>query len=178
VAAAFWLPGEPNRKGQNQERRAALMCSRGHVVTYRATDEPPEDSLGYCASCGAPVLGRCPSCRIRIRGLDFVPGHMNITYELPKFCDSCGEPFPWAGRQERFYQLQNILDQQDIDPTDRLLVQEDLRRLRESADMELAQEVEIWKKIRARAPGMLADSALKIASSVMTAAIKAKLGLN
>src|SRR5262245_18501917 len=116
----FWLPGEPGFEAGRQKRRGALVCSRGHKVTYRLEQDPGDGPLGYCSDCGAPIIGKCPACGARIRGVDFLPGYLGtISYAPPKFCDGCGEPMPWAGRQERFYQLQNILDQQDIDQSDR-----------------------------------------------------------
>ena len=39
--------------------------------------------------------------------------------------DGCGEPYPWASRQDRIYQLENLLDEEQIDEPIRLLVMED-----------------------------------------------------
>ena|SRR5215469_4871938 len=175
TGTVFWLPGEPGYDHGYQVRRAALVCTRGHTKHF-GVEGHPGDPLGFCQTCGAPVICACPSCGVRVRGLDFVPGYLNVHYEPPKFCDGCGEPMPWAGRQERFYQLENILDQQGIDESDRLLVQADLRRLQASAELPEGEQVEIWRKIRARAPGLLAGVGWKIAETVMTAAIKSKVG--
>jgi hypothetical protein len=176
TASKFWLPGEPGYEHGHQVRRAALVCTRGHPVRY-AVEGQPSGPLGFCQKCGAPIIGSCPSCGARVRGIDIIPGVFSAAeYEPPKFCEGCGEPLPWAGRQERFYQLENILDQQGIDETDRLLVQDDLRRLQVSSEMPEDKQVEIWRRIRARAPGVLVDAGLKIAETLMTAAIKAKVG--
>lgn len=177
MSGVFWPPGEPEFDIGFQTHRAALVCSRGHAKSYDVTSAH-SGSLGYCRECGAVIHGRCPACGLRIRGLNFYPGIIvTPDYHPPKFCDGCGEPMPWAGRRERFYQLQNILDQEDIDPVDRLLVQRDLQRLLDSEDMDAGRQAEIWAKIKTRAPGILAGGGLRIAQSVMTAAIKAGLHL-
>jgi hypothetical protein len=174
--AAFWRLGEPGYDHGFQTRRAALVCKRGHTKSWDVAALPAEP-LGFCQKCGAALIVRCPQCGIRIRGLDFYPGVLAIPrYNPPRFCDECGEPMPWAGRQERFYQLENILDQQDIDENDRLLVREDLRRLQESADLSSAEQLELWRRIKSRAPGVLSDLGWKIAQTVMEAAIKTKIG--
>ena len=91
-------------------------------------------------------------------------------------CDGCGEPFPWATRQQRIYQLENLLDEENIDEMTRLLVQEDLERLRTSEGLTEQEQLGIWKRIKARAPGLLADVGWK--TSLLTALLRDKLGLH
>ena len=68
-----------------------------------------------CPTCGANVLTGCPKCRTRIRGYYHVPGVTSFTgdYTPPRFCDSCGAPFPWLDRQGRIFELENMLDDED-----------------------------------------------------------------
>jgi hypothetical protein len=60
------------------------------------------------------------------------------------FCDGCGAAHPWATRKERLYELQNILDQEDIDEADRLWINEQMDRLRaDDGSLNEKQEREI-----------------------------------
>lgn len=147
---------------------------------------PPGEALGYCVECGAVILGRCPVCRRRIRGELHVPKDdfmripdavASLEYEPPVFCDHCGEPLPWASWADRIYQLENLLDDQDLDTADALLVLEDLERLRTAVDLDEARQMESWRRIKKRAPGLLADSGLAILRTVATTAILKSLGL-
>ena len=171
----FWRPGEPGW-GKQRGLQAAVVCRRGHVRTSNLTESPAD--LGFCTECGAEILDRCPCCRIRIRGRDWQPaGVPDSSYTLPMFCDGCGEPFPWATRQQRIYQLENLLDEEDIDEPTRLLVQEDLQQIRTSADPDDCQQLEAWQRIKTRAPGLFAGAAWKISETLLTAFLKDKLGL-
>jgi hypothetical protein len=105
------------------------------------------------------------------------PGGVPDRYTPPMFCDGCGEPFPWSTRQQRIYHLENLLDEEDIDDATRLLVMEDLERLRTSEGLDERQQLEAWERIKARAPGLLAGTAGKIATTLLTAYLKDKLGL-
>jgi hypothetical protein len=87
----------------------AAICRRGHVVTTDATSALRTEK---CATCGADVLDHCPHCGNMIRGSYIVPGFIGVgfDYERPDFCGDCGNPFPWASRQARIYELMNLLD--------------------------------------------------------------------
>lgn len=91
------------------------------------------------------------------------------------FCHMCGSPFPWASRQARIYELQNILDEQDLDEATRLEVSEQLEALA-TQDLNEEEQVERWQKVRELSPALF-ESGRKIMESVMTAAIKASMDL-
>jgi hypothetical protein len=44
-------------------------------------------------------------------------------------CDECGSASPWATREERIFELENLLDEEDIEEADRVVIQDQLRRL-------------------------------------------------
>lgn len=92
------------------------------------------------------------------------------------FCDGCGEPFPWATRQQLIYHLENLLDEENPEEATRLLVIQDLERLRPS-DLGDKEQLEIWLRIKNRAPGLLAGAAGKISQALLTAYLKEKLRL-
>src|SRR5690606_36950705 len=97
------------------------------------------------------------------------------SYSPPEFCFSCGSPFPWATRQARIYELQNLLDEEDLDEADRLTVSEQLSALQDP-DLDEAEQVERWSRIKKLSPGLMA-SGQRIIETVVTAAVKAQLGL-
>jgi hypothetical protein len=156
--------------------RAATVCRRGHEQQITLTAAPTGD-LGFCNECGASVIGRCPACGVRIRGMEGGLIGAMTPYLPPKFCDGCGEPLPWAGRQDYIYQLENLLDVEEIDQPTRLLVLEDLERLRMEVDLGEDKQAEIWKRIKDRAPGLFTGSAMKIIQSLINAYVVKRLGL-
>ena len=82
---------------------------------------------------------------------------------------------PWATRLARIYELQNMLDEEDLDEAARLTVSEQLTAL-QNPDLDEDEQVERWKRIRRLAPGLM-TSGQRIVESVATAAVKAQLGL-
>jgi len=155
------------------------VCRRGHVQENSLAVAPATDGLGFCPDCGASITARCGACGIRIRGEYYTPGVALIGFEFKpaKFCDGCGEPYPWATRQDRIYQLENLLDEEEIDDYTKLLVREDLERLRESPDLDQDAQLAVWQRVRGRAPGLLAGGAWNIAQGLLNAYVQQKLGL-
>lgn len=82
---------------------------------------------------------------------------------------------PWASRQARIYELENLLDEEALDEADRLTVSEQLAALRDP-DLAEAEQIERWKRIKKVAPGLM-TSGQRIIETVVTAAAKAQLGL-
>src|SRR5271154_2574219 len=157
---------------------AASICRRGHVQNDALSDISAGSS-GYCGECGAKIIAQCSGCGTRIRGADRgMAGAMN-NYIPPRFCDGCGEPLPWATREDCIFQLENILDDApNIDQATRLLVLADLERLRTEFDLDDKKQTEIWKRIKDRAPGLFTSSALSIIQNILTAAIIRALDLS
>jgi hypothetical protein len=124
-----------------------------------------------CPECGADVLARCRQCGVRIRG-----GRYN--YVVPTFCDGCGAAHPWATRKQRLYELQNLLDQEDVDDVDRLWIDEQMDRLRaDDGSMPEKQEKDIWTGIKRRAPGLFGTTGKAVLGGVVSAGVKVALGL-
>lgn len=151
----------------------AAVCRRGHS---NSSDLRLKEPAPRCAECGAKVLTQCESCSGRIRGRCQSPGVIATKpYSPPDFCDLCGSPHPWASRQARIYELENILDEQDLDPADRLFIHEQLDVLRQP-DVSEEEQRERWARIKKIAPGFV-EAGGRIIESVVSATIKAQLGL-
>ena len=151
----------------------AIVCRRGHVYADDAVRAHPAER---CPECGAKLLESCDNCGTKIRGELEVPGVVSfVPFEPNDFCHNCGTPFSWAGRQARIYQLQNLLDEEDLDEATRLAVAEELEALATAPHNE-EEEARRWQRIQQMAPGLM-QSGQKIVETVVTAAIKAQLGL-
>jgi hypothetical protein len=156
------------------EYKQAAICKRGHVETSNIERHAINPR---CGECGAPILTRCPACNFRIRGYHLIPGVIHGTYTKPDFCDKCGAAFPWVGRAARIYELQNRLDEEELDPANELLVREQLEALA-NPDLEEAEQVKRWQRIKTAAPDFLLRAATSpIVTSLVTAEAKKQLGL-
>jgi hypothetical protein len=97
--------------------------------------------------------------------------------ELPKFCDECGVAHPWASREERIFELENILDEEEIDDADRVVIERHLRELRETDLIEEKREKQLWGDISKRAGGALRGPAIRVVEGLVSAKIRADLGI-
>jgi hypothetical protein len=110
-----------------------------------------------------------------IRGDYYVPGFIGGgNYTVPDFCDLCGAPFPWASRQARLWQLENLLDDQDVSDADRLEIHEQVEALR-AGDLPESEQAERWQRIKRLSPSLI-GSGQKIVVSAVTAAIQKSSG--
>jgi len=169
-------PVLPTARIQQAERGnpapAAPACGRGHPTTsflqQVLVGEP-----GYCRECMAQMLGRCPSCGVRIRellpwiGPDDAegPGH----YTPSALCDKCGYLFPWSTRQQRINHLENMIDREKLDGTTRLIVAHDLMLLRVYDDLDEDEQLELWRRIKNKAPDFVTGPAWRIIETLLTA---------
>jgi hypothetical protein len=68
---------------------------------------------------------------------------------FPSCCDGCGAAHPWAMREERIFELENILDE-DVDEADGIFIHDRLRELCEAQQLDKERERQIWGQIRNR----------------------------
>jgi hypothetical protein len=75
------------------------VCENGHLIT-RYADSQPDSRKKRCPECGAVTLLACPKCNGKIPGHRHISGVLCIdTTPPPSFCESCGEAFPWSGKE-------------------------------------------------------------------------------
>jgi hypothetical protein len=163
----------------------SAICRRGHVETdyLRPSASGPVRRSGAgvaqnCPKCGATVLTACLNCDLRIRGDYFVPGGIAVsTASRPSFCDGCGSAFPWATREERIFELENLLDEEDIEEADRVVIQDQLRRLT-NAELSDRDERQAWSVIGRRAGAALKNpSVVRVLEGLITAGLRNQLGI-
>ena len=171
------FPEQDVRKSQLVEPyyEAAAVCRRGHIKTQYIKPFESHANDEKCTKCGATVLIGCVNCGLRIRGAYFA----SLNDEpIPSFCDGCGAAHPWATREQRIYELENILDQEDIDEADRVFIHDRLRELREAEDLDGKRERQVWAQIRDRSGRFLTSQPVqKITETVVSAAIRTQLGI-
>ena len=78
----------------------AQICVNGHVINSDAVSSPSFNKK-FCDECGAETIMHCPTCKVPIKGSYHYPGifSMGIGFEAPKFCDNCGNMYPWTASQ-------------------------------------------------------------------------------
>jgi hypothetical protein len=102
---------------------------------------------------------------------------IGASYDPPDFCDMCGAPLPWVSRQGRIYELENLLDDEELDPADELAVREQLHALA-GEDLDEEEQARRWRRVKRLAPGLLKKGAAqRIVETVVTAAIRKQLEL-
>lgn len=179
--------------------KSAAVCKAGHIVSMSVLDaaarreeddsprprsqvwspdvqftprgEPTRAVNAFCGRCGAPVITTCDGCSAAIARPKVLEGE-----EGPNpFCVGCGQPFPWATRQERIQKLTSLLDFEDgLSTSDRLIAAEqiaELSRLEEADEPEtIARRVKVAQKIRELAP-----SAWKIGQPIWQTVISSEV---
>lgn len=168
--------------------RTAGVCRRGHVLSVACEEDDPGER---CRTCGAQVLRACETCQSTIRGrrewerflaafgdgpaiTDWQP--VEEDYVPPAFCHDCGEPYPWVGRQERIWEIENRLNADDFDSGTALALSEQLAALVEAEDEK--EQVRIWRRALEVAPGLLDKTGVRqLAVSVMTEYVKKQVGV-
>lgn len=170
----------------------ASICFRGHVQSITSRSGMHHETTDSCPTCGAVVLVSCTSCDA------FIPEHPTITsidhaargttvtldvdhlidsYERPAFCVKCGAAFPWLGRQERVWELENRLGQLVDDENERLVLAEQLQVL-VSSELDEDETVSRWQKVAAIAGGGFKTAMTDVGLPLVNAAVKSKLGLD
>lgn len=78
----------------------AQICLNGHVVNSMALTSSNHNKK-FCDQCGASTIMECPHCKSKIKGPYHYPNIISIGlgYDAPKFCDNCGNKYPWTETQ-------------------------------------------------------------------------------
>jgi hypothetical protein len=157
--------------------KGAAICRRGHVETVHLVPMDLKAIPENCPTCGARVLTGCPNCDLRIRGYYHRPMVVSNTYKRPSFCDGCGIAHPWATREERIYELENLLDEEDIDEADRVVIQDQLQRVR-NAGLSERDEKQAWDTIKRKAGKAITSApSQRLVEGLVSAALRQQLGL-
>lgn len=91
--------GQPAEREERPWYDTLQVCENGHVITTRAI-KLPQHRANRCSQCGAATIMACKSCNAPIPGYYHVPGfYGSDDTQRPDFCEQCGEPYPWTGKE-------------------------------------------------------------------------------
>ena len=164
------------------KRPAAVCRQQGHIAAKWVSPLetpfiPPgivrDESPKYCVYDGSPIMVQCDKC-----DSDIVCMPQDDAWEAASFCWSCGEPHPWATREERVLKLFSLIDDEDLDEADRLTVVEQIAIL-SAPEEEVPDErrLHAGEKIRQLAPKAW-EAALPVLQGLLTEKLKKDLGLS
>lgn len=98
------MSGDPLGPFRRRERGESWtdilqVCTNGHKITEYAVSQP-NSRKKRCPDCGAETMTHCTTCNTEIPGHHHVPGVFGFYPDEPppKFCENCGEPYPWTGK--------------------------------------------------------------------------------
>jgi len=156
----------------------AAVCRRGHVIDDLI--EPAvtrrEPLPKHCKKCGALVLTECPQCTTRIQGS--ARGAVAWEWNPPDFCHQCGSPYPWVSREGIAYQIENLLEADDLPQGDRRVLVEQLASLREPAGDAAVEnrQMAALRLLKSGAPKAWALAG-PVLQGILTAEMRRQLGL-
>jgi len=138
-------------------------------ISYTPAGIPMETLSPNCGSCGAPVITKCDRCSTPIPEVNYAGG--NNQGEPNPFCVGCGEPFPWATREQRIGSLYNLIDFGVLTPAEELEVADAIAVLSLPEDeADLGSHIGAGETIKRLAPG-----AWRIGQPVLVATLSGAL---
>lgn len=154
-------------------RQASAICEEGHQYTRSMSWMEETYVPNKCPECGANVLTGCRGCDLRIPG-ELVGGNLLFTSPpntLPYFCEDCGAMYPWAGKEQKIYELKNRLRLEGLEEADFKEISEQLEKLKRD-DLSSEDEKRVWAKVKEKAGAVLSnegimDLMLSIAGKVL-----------
>lgn len=172
--------------GFSRPTYSSAVCRNGHVVEIWVVDVSRKVALtpggsgafepidNFCSKCGAPVLFTCPLCGSPLKDHQPSWGH-----HVPNdFCGQCGASFPWTTREAMVDHLVDLLNNEGLDPHDRLEAQESLRLLMSPDDsVEIASKNRAADKLKQIATATWLQLAAPVLRTVLTLELQRRLGL-
>ena len=85
-----------NQNQKQDQYDTAQICLNGHIINSCAETEPARNK-GHCSECGTETIRSCPKCGAKILGQLHSTRYLALPmFEAPKFCSTCGAPYPWT----------------------------------------------------------------------------------
>lgn len=148
----------------------AVICENGHVTSTARERWAPEQAR-RCLACGARVLTQCDHCAAPMPGYLPEGDGMLRLGTAPRYCGSCGQPYPWTQAGIDAWQ-ELIRETEGLSDSDRDKLTKSIHDLvRDTPRTPVAVE-----RVK-RAAGKLGQPMIKILTSVATEAVKKLLDL-
>lgn len=161
-------------EAQPGKRPQAMVLSPDFSMPRSPT--PTKVVHANCGTCGAPVITTCDSCTTPIPRINHLGG--NNQGEPNSFCVGCGQPYPWATREQRIGNLYNLIDFGNLSQAEDLEIVEAIAVLSEPEDAsDLLPHVNAGETIKRLAPGAWAIGQPMLAST-LSAALQQALHLH
>ena len=133
----------------------------------------PETAKAYCPDCGAQTVNSCPKCNHAIRGSSTEVLHFG--YTPPKYCENCGEPYPWTAQAiEAGQELAEVLD--GLTDTEKSELTKNIADLASDTPKTPLASARV-KRILAKLGADAYQVAIKVVTDVATESAKKQLGL-
>ena len=147
------------------------ICLNGHLINKRFISSPQQNQ-NFCKDCGRQTITNCQFCQTSINGHYHIPGTFLFKneFQIPKFCQHCGMPYPWT--ESALKAAQNFADQLEN------LTREEREVLKQSIDDLVTNtpnvEAAAWrfKNLVAKSGVFVADTFHKILVNIISETVK------
>jgi hypothetical protein len=119
-------------KGQTISYDALVACKGGHLRTTDDSQTRFGEELPTRCRCGDEFITECPNCKEEIRE-GSIPERKtdeNGGRVLPKYCPSCGDPYPWTLNYSKGQYFEafvcNLFPREDFNVVNATLARNDL----------------------------------------------------
>lgn len=75
------------------------VCLNGHQISSSSESNDDPKPPDFCELCGEQTIRTCQKCHTPIDGKRKYPNvYGGGSVRIPKYCRSCGNPYPWTER--------------------------------------------------------------------------------
>jgi len=157
------------------------VCENGHQITASYNNNP-ERRKKFCQDCGAPTYTNCPSCTKEIQGaqitvrkslLDARIGRVTkvpqYPVDVPKFCENCGEPYPWT-RKKIQTAIQILTEFGDLNEEEKKTIEQDVENIAKDvpeAELSARRVKRIWEKCSRAGYAVIMEFASRTAAQIL-----------
>lgn len=148
----------------------AQICVNGHEINSSSV-RYPQYNKNFCDKCGAETITKCRQCGENIKGYYHGSGFISLaSYQIPSFCDNCGEPYPWTKR--RIAAAQDLAREvESLSKEDRSILEQSIDDIVKDSPNSPAAAMR-FKKVMVKAGKTAADMFKDILVSVASEAAK------
>jgi len=156
------------------------VCENGHKITD-CYNNNPEERKKFCQECGAPTLTSCSRCGVEIQGapmevvenLDAQLSRRRLRpvrqADIPKYCQNCGEPYPWTQARIRTA-IQNLVEFGDLNEEEKKTIAQDVQNIAKDvpeAELSARRIKRIWERGKSVGYEVIMELASRTAAQIL-----------